>query len=275
MTGKNLFKKVIGTLSMVLATGGVANAAIYDSGGFEGFINNTDLTGQDPVNGPWVKAGTNTSTATVQSTVTKAGVRAVQMNRAANVNGDARWAVVKPLPNVISPIAVDWDMNYTQSAVPAGSFGPFFGAEAYDSLDNGGAGPLLAGSFGVDSKTGELLYQQTVTGFLLPVPGVTVTPGQWNHFRLLANYGTGKYSIYLNGTLEATEPFVDPNVFDFTDAPISTFAAGGDAASLAAAGTAYFDNYVVSAVPEPAIAGFAIVCLSFFSRRTKRQVQSI
>lgn len=246
---------------------GTAHGAIYDSGGFESFVNNQDLTGQDPINGPWQKSGVNTSTATVQSAVTESGNRAVQMVRAANANGDARWAVVKPIANVTTPIAIDWDMNVTQSSVPAGSFGPFFGSEAYDSLDNSPPGVLLAGSFGVDSQTGELLYQQTGTGFLVAVPNVTVPFGQWNHFRLLLDYSNSKYSIYYNGTLEATEPFVDPNIGDFTDAPISTLAAGGDAASLAAGGTAYFDNYVINQVPEPAFMGLGIVSLMFWGRR--------
>jgi hypothetical protein len=254
-------------IAVLLSGGGIAHAAIYDSGGFEGFTNNQDLTGQDPVNGPWVKSGTNTSTATVQSAVTASGTRAVQMVREAALNGDARWAVLKPSANVATPIAIDWDMNVTQSSVPAGSFGPFFGAEGYDSLDNGGGGPLLAGSFGVDSKTGELLYQQSGTGFLVAVPNVTVPFGQWNHFRLLLDYSNATYSIYYNGALEATEPFVDPNIGDFTDAPISTFAAGGDAASLAAGGTAYFDNYTINQVPEPTLVGVGMVSLVFFGRR--------
>jgi hypothetical protein len=254
---------------VMLMTGGVAQAAIYDSGGFESFTNNADLTGQDPVNGPWLKSGTNTSTATVQSAVAL-GNQAVQMNRAANVNGDARWAVVKPQANQFTPIAIDWDMNVSHSNLPAGSFGPFFGAEGYDSLDNGGAGPLLAGSFGVDANTGELLYQQTGTGFLVAVPNVTVPFGQWNHYRLLLDYSNLTYSIYFNGVKEATEPFVDPNINDFTDAPISTLAAGGDAASLAAAGTAYFDNYVISNVPEPTIAGAALMFVAVLGRRSRK-----
>jgi hypothetical protein len=249
---------------LVVLGAGTAHGAIYDSGGFESFTNNQDLTGQDLVNGPWQKSGTNTSTATVQSAVTQSGVRAVQMVRAANVNGDARWAVVKPLANVTSPIAIDWDMNVSQSNVSAGSFGPFFGAEGYDSLDNP---PLLAGSFGVDSKTGELLYQQSGTGFLVAVPNVSVPFGQWNHFRLLLDYSNSTYSIYYNGALEATEPFVDPGIGDFTDAPISTFAAGGDPASLAAGGTAYFDNYVINQVPEPGLFGLGMVSMIFWGRR--------
>lgn len=261
-------------MGLLLSSGALAQASIYDSGGFEAFTNNQDLTGQDPLNGPWQKSGVNTSTATVQSAVTQSGFRAVQMVRAANANGDARWGVVKPIANVTASITVDWDMNVTQSSVPVGSFGPFFGAEGYDSLDNGAAGPLLAGSFGVDAQTGELLYQQSGSGFLVAVSNVTVPFGQWNHYRLSLDYSNSKYSIYYNGALEATEPFVDPNVVDFTDAPISTLAAGGDAGSIAAGGTAYFDNYVINqAVPEPTLVGAGLVCLVFFGRR--RNIASV
>jgi hypothetical protein len=241
----------------------MARAAIYDSGGFEAFTLG-DLSGQDPANGPWQKSGTNSSTGTVQTAVVQSGVKAVQLTRAAAVNGDVRFGVVKPLANVVTPIAIDWDMNVTQSNLPPTSFGPFFGVEGYDALDNP---PLLAGSLGVDATTGEVLYQQTTTGFFLAVPNFTVAFGQWNHYRLLLDYGTGHYSIFVNGSLKATEPFVDPNVFDFTDAPLAGLAAAGDPVSLAAGGSAYYDNYVISQVPEPTLALGAVVGLGFLRRK--------
>jgi hypothetical protein len=248
-----------------LAFGVPADAAIYDSGGFEAFSNG-DLVGQDPANGPWVKAGPAGSTATVQTTVKQAGQKAVQVVRQASSSGDARFAVVKPLANVTTPITIDWDMNYTQSTVPAGSFGPFFGVEAYDGLNNA---PLLAGSLGVDAKTGEVLYQQADTGNFLVVPALTLSPGVWNHFQLQLDYAAETYSIFVIGVFRGSETFVDPGIFDFTDAPLAALAAAGDAASLAAGGTAYFDNYVVNGVPEPTVAWFGSLGL-VLSRRNRR-----
>src|SRR3954462_1023902 len=181
--------------ALALISAGVASAAtIYDSAGFElprfvaGYLN-----GQDPLQGPWQSTGSTASTAVVQTAVKQAGLQAVQLNRAAIASGDVRYAVQKPLVNPTGAVAVDWDMNVTRSSLPATSFGPFMGVEGYDALDNGGAGPLLAGSLGVDATTGEVLYQQTGTGFLLAVPGFTVGFGQWNHYKLLLDYNTNTY----------------------------------------------------------------------------------
>jgi hypothetical protein len=243
-------------------------ATFYDSSGFESplFVPG-DLTGQDPLNGPWQKSGVNASTATVQVAVKQAGLQAVQVNRAANANADARWGVLKPHANVTTPIAIDWAMNVAQSSVPTGSFGPFFGVEAYDSLDN--PSPLLAGSLGVDAKTGEVLFQQSGTGFIEAVPNFTVPFDQWNHYRLLLDYQSGSYSIFVNGALKATEGFVDSGITDFTDAPIATVAAAGDPASLSAAGTAYVDNYVISEVPEPGLAWVGLLSFAFLKRNSR------
>jgi hypothetical protein len=195
--------------------------------------------------------------------VKQAGQKAVQVVRQASASGDVRFAVVKPIANVSSPITVDWDMNYTQSAVPTGSFGPFFGVEVYDGLNNA---PLLAGSLGVDSKTGEVLYQETGDGAFVVTP-LVLAPGTWNHFKISLDYTAKTYSIFVNGNLQATEPFVDPGIADFTDAPMSGLAAGGDAASLAAGGTAYFDNYVLNGVPEPGVAGLGLLGVALSLRR--------
>jgi hypothetical protein len=237
-------------------------APIYDSGGFETLVNG-DLTNQDPA-GPWLQSGNGT--AVVQQLVKQAGQKAVQVTRSAN--NDARWGVVKPVANVAfaSPagITVDWDMNVPLSAVGGGGTGPFFGVEAYDALDNG---PLLAGSLGVNAATGAVVYQRATTGEFVTVPGLALTPG-FNHFKLVLNYVTDTYSAFVNGLPVATEGFVDPGIDDFTDAPIATLAMGGDAASQAATGSGYFDNYAVNtvAVPEPTMAWVGIGCLVLMRR---------
>jgi hypothetical protein len=258
----------VSLLGLVGAVETASAATFYDSSGFESplFVPG-DVTGQDLLNGPWQKSGVNASTATVQVAVKQGGLQAVQVTRAANANADARWGVLKPHANVTTPVAIDWDMNVAQSSVPNGSFGPFFGVEAYDSLDN--PSPLLAGSLGVDAQTGEVLFQQSGTGFIEAVPNFTVPFDQWNHYRMLLDYQSGSYSIFVNGALKATEGFVDSGIADFTDAPIAALAASGDPASLSAAGTAYVDNYVISEVPEPGLAWVGLLGLAFLKRDSR------
>jgi hypothetical protein len=246
--------------------GPAAGDVVYNSGGFEPplFVPG-DLTNQDPLNGPWQKSGINSSTAVVQISNTQSGVQAVQVTRAANANGDARWAVVKPVANAVL-VAVDWDMNVQQSTITSG-FGPFIGVEAYDGLDNP---PALAGSMGVDAATGDVLYQATGSGVLTET-GTTVPFNSWNHYRLLLDYANDKYSVFLNGSLLATQDFVDPGIDDFTDAPIALLAAAGDPISLAAGGTAYVDNYTIQhVVPEPTLA-WVVFSAGIFCRTTARR----
>ncbi len=184
---------------------------------------------------------TGPGTATVQNTVKQAGTQAVQVDRAAY--SDDRWAV---LPGGSLPsgqyIVIEWDMNVTET--PGDKWGPFFGSEAYDS--NGA--PKLLGSLGVDASTGDILYQQEVTGYLVDT-GTDATFGTWGHYKIVLDYVADEYTVYYNGTSLATEGFVDGAIAGFTDADISAFAAAADALSRAALGTAYFDNFVVT--PEP------------------------
>jgi hypothetical protein len=72
--------------------------------------------------------------------------------------------------------------------------------------------------------------------------------------------------------------FVDQNnvvggLNQFSDADIATVAGGGDPASLAATGTAYFDNFLVRegmCIPEPAAALLAAVGIVGLQVRRRR-----
>jgi len=236
---------------LACAAAGVNAATIYDSGGFEPtrFVPGP-LQGQDPLQGPWQVAQLtgSTSTAVVETLVKNGGLQAVQLNRGA-VLGDVRYAVLKPTAAPAAPITVQWDMNVQQSTVPAGSFGPFFGVEMYNSLD-APSGPQLIGSLGVDAVTGELLFQDTGTGFIDVLPA-TVAFNTWHTFKIVADFQVHQYQVYLDNVLQHTEGFVDPGIVNFTDASISALGTGGDAGSQAATGTAYYDNYTLTIVPEP------------------------
>jgi hypothetical protein len=233
--------------------------------------------------GTWLRTRNGTSTARVINTVAASGSQSVQVDRVGG--SDDRWAV--PVSGWPSEryVCIDWDMRVEQSTVPVGSFGPFFGVEAYD--DDAAALGLLA-SFGVDASNGEVLFQEDGTGFIT-APGPTVAFGAWNRFTILLDYVDKDFELYLNMmpvTLPAgTNGFVDeaniPGGLDqFTDANISTFALGGDAGSQAATGRAYFDNFKVvqsptnPCVPEPTSAVLAILGLGQLAalRRKYRRV---
>jgi MYXO-CTERM domain-containing protein len=246
-----------------------AAQAQYDSGGFEpprfltDLEGSPELSGQDP-QGPWLK-DSGAGSAIIQTAVKQSGTQAVQFTRPANINGDTRYAVPRTTPLAGAPgtiVRVNWDMNVSLS--PTAPFGPFFGAESYDATTP--AIPRLIGSLGVDSHTGELLYQDA-DGILTPT-GDVVPFGQWNHYTLELNYDTKQYTGFLNGAAVVTSPFIDPGITGFTDAPISALAS--DAASLATAtGTAYFDNYSITVVPEPA--GLALVGLGSLALIRRRR----
>lgn len=238
------------------------------TGQLEGQINPPG-EGQVIPPGQWLRTmGSGGSTAVVQSAVfhPAAGNQAVRVDRAAN--NDARWAVpvnhlgYPDYPNPFPPepaqpcICVSWDMLVEQTFGPDGTFGPFFGVEAYDddAIQVG-----LLGSLGVDATTGDVLYQDTGTGFLTET-GRVVGFGQWNHYQIKLDYSTKEYSFFVNFAMLGSTGFVDePNVPGglnrFTDADIATFAAAGDPDSLALTGTAYFDNFLVREgacpIPEP------------------------
>jgi hypothetical protein len=212
--------------------------------------------------GTWLRTKNGSSKATVINTLAApgGGAQSVKVERVAN--SDDRWAV--PVSGWPSEryVCIDWDMRVEQTSLPVGSFGPFFGVEAYD--DDAMALGLLA-SFGVDASNGEVLYQVEGSGVLV-APGPTVAFGAWNRYTILLDYVDHDFELYLNMMPVAlpagTNGFVDHlnipgGLNEFTDANISTFAAAGDALSQAAAGTAYFDNFSViqsatnPCIPEP------------------------
>jgi hypothetical protein len=236
-----------------------AASVIVDSVGFESptFVNG-DLK---PQNG-WNKTsealgpGAGTSTATVESSFAFSGSRAVQVTRGTNSND--WWAVQKGGFPTQRYVTVDWDMAVNQTFTTG--LGPFFGINAFDYQANGTGNPApgvgVLGTLGVDAATGEVLYQAADSGYLTPAtfgnnnPAV-VNFGAWNHFRIVFDFTSHQYDIFLGGVqLNSAIGFVDQNntnggLQDFTDADIAALAGNLDSVSLAATGTAYFDNFVV------------------------------
>ncbi|RIK73818.1 MAG: hypothetical protein DCC67_17405 [Planctomycetota bacterium] len=269
----------VAAVAIAGSTAAVAAPVIVDSHGFEvpwfttTFNGTGQLEGQTPAtfNGTWLRTkGPGASTATVQTTVVNAGVQAVEVNRAAG--SDDRWGVpVSGYPSGDN-VCIEWDMRVEQTIGAAGTFGPFFGVEAYD--DDAATIGLLA-SLGVDASTGDVLYQAPDTGFFTET-GTVVNFGQWNNFMIDLDFATKTASYYFNSTLLGAFGFVDENnipggLNEFTDANISALAAAGDPASLALTGKAFYDNFLVSdgvCIPEPTAALSAAVALAaLFVRR--------
>jgi hypothetical protein len=205
--------------------------------GFDTYANGA-LAGQSG----WVADGAGSSSAEVQTAISLSSSKAVKVTRAANTNGDQRWATPVSGYPTQRFITVDWDMRVTQTTPVA--YGPFFGVDTYDA--NPSSTPCVLGSLGVDATTGDVLYQEQNTG-VIRESGQFVSFDTWNHFRIILDFGTDTYNGYVNGNLAVSTGFVDGghNLNDFTDADIATFAAAGDTQSLAMPGIAYFDNFVI------------------------------
>jgi hypothetical protein len=244
---------------MLLATlPAAASITVLDTQGFEAPLFSTtfdpltagsyagQLEGQ-PISPPeetWQQSGPNASTATVQSAIVQSGLQAVRVDYG---GADTRWGVpLSGLPFTPTDlITISWDMRVEGPAGdPMSDFGPFFGVEAYA---NPLGGNTLLGSFGVDATTGELLYQETTTGFFV-APGPTVFFGEWNAFKIVLDYAVQAYNVFLNNALVVGGiGFVDGSFATFSDADISALSAGTPGLE----GTAYFDNFLITAdVPE-------------------------
>ena len=225
-----------------------AALTLFDSGGFEPpRYSPGPLRGQDVAMGPWLK-DPGEGPAAVQTESVFGGAQAVRLTRPASVNGDTRYAVLKPFTPVadLDVLRISWDMNVTLNQQPGVPFGPFMGVEAYDSI---GFTPLLIGSLGVDATTGDVLYQDGTTGVLTET-GYRVTPGQWNHFTLEVDYAADTYTVFVDGEALASTGFVNDAAVAFSDAPLAALAASGDSVATAV-GTAHYDNYRIEVYTEP------------------------
>jgi len=234
--------RLIATLaaSCITVTQSLA-ATIYDSAGFESprFVASQPVDGQDPSPvgpGPW-QQDNGASTAIVSSANPIEGAQSLLVTRTNTANGNTRWGVVKSIaPGAFTNVVeILFDMRVTYAAQ---GYGPLFGIEAYDASAES---PKLIGSLFLDASTGELICHETGTA-RHRATGQFLARNVHHHFKLAINFTTKTCAIYANGNLLHTEPFVDATVAAFTDAPITTLAAG----SPNETGTAYFDNYRIN-----------------------------
>jgi hypothetical protein len=290
----------IASVLTVSAATGVAQNTIIDGGGFEppaysaagvGTLEGQLAQAGIPIGpSPWLRQvnPTNFSLGIVQNGIVGTGSQAVQLTR--SNSEDTRWGVSPGLGFPDFPcVVIDWDM-YVQNSNGGASFGPFFGVEAYDT-DGAGSGIGRLGMLGVDATTGEVLYSNAADGLVGTPASDVVNFNEWNHFRIILDYAFDRYNIEVNNVpLAMNIGFEGGTGLDqFTDAPLASLAAAGDPGSLAMAGTAFFDNYLVrqypnkaaippaDLIPEPAsigMAGLAFAALSAVgrSRKTRKQL---
>jgi hypothetical protein len=196
------------------------------------------------------------------------GSQAVQVNKVAN--SDDFWGVPVDGYPALQYICIDWDMKVLQTSGPSGTFGPFFGVDAYDDEAN----PVARlGTLGVDSSTGDVVYIDQ-DGFVQE-SAFDAAFGAWNSYRMILDYGNDETSLFFNGNFIATFDFVDgevPGLDEFTDANIAAFALGFDSVSQALTGTAFFDNFTIvetseNKIPEPSTALLLAIGLAAGMRR--------
>lgn len=261
----------------IAATASAGSFTIIDGEGFESPAYDTTFLGSGQLEGQfastnegfgseqWVQSPVGgTSTAVVQDSVFNTGSQAVRVDRASG--SDDRWAVeVSGFPAPERPlVCIEWDMRVEEAtATPDGSFGPFFGIESYDNE----VSLLRLGTLGVDAATGDVLGIDRAAGFF--ETGATVAFGEWNSFRIVLDYRDDTYYGFLNNSLLFQTDFEFVGGDQFSEADIAAIGAGGDPGSIAAVGTAYFDNYNVfetddfSKIPEPASAMLLALTTSF------------
>lgn len=245
----------------VIDVGGFEAASGYSTGGLVGQVAAASLP-----NGTFETIGSGDTTATVQDTVFApgGGTQAVELTTggfsSAFGSGDFFAIFLDPADRPTTPIVVvEWDMlvdpvvpNVTDPDPGVPDFGPIFGVNPFD--ESGGAVSQL-GSLVVDASTGEVLFQTTGTGFLSTINdgmGGTVTVSGWNTYSIILDFVAETYTYTLNGVALGTESFIDvPVSGQLSDASLVALPGGSNAGSYTQGGTAYFDNYTITAVPEP------------------------
>lgn len=250
---------VTGFALLSLTAAAPASAIVlYDSEGFEDpTFAQSDLEGQDPTDGPWATTTSQqNSTAVVTDEQSFGGDQSVRVTRA--VGEDQWWLVEKPTKMAGEPLStavVEWRMMVPSSAgTPGTHFGPFFGIEVVGFDSNGDLYSLARG--GADATTSDVLYDGWNAGGFAET-GDTFSFGQWHHYELVVDFSLGSFDLYFDGSHAATDDFMklplaggaadsSASITHFNEAAIATLFAGHDIG-----GTAYFDDYNITLVPEP------------------------
>jgi hypothetical protein len=215
------------------------------------------------------EVGANTAASTVASArviTTAEGPnfspqQSVQVTR---TSGDGEWAPLLNYNATGTTVKVTWAMDLASFATGSGFYGPFFGIDSY-------SGPLTRlGGAGIDASTGEFLFEDPSAGGGININGPDTHIGLgWHQWEIDYNFGSQTYSVSVDGTTEVSSvAFLTPASTTFSDADIATLPASLTFTNDV--GTAYFDDYAVSAVPEPISVGAGLLgVLGCIMRRRK------
>jgi hypothetical protein len=249
--------------AIFMANASVAPAAqvLYNSNGFEasaGYVANLPLTGQPAAATPanqWTQASqglTNPGYPAAEVITYAPPNQTQQLVGVADNNIGASdygyWypqANLPPLGTAFTPSSGNGtnfiNVAWTEAWLAGATGNPFFGIAVQN-------GPNIVALGGVDATTGAAVDENPTSTNELGSAFFQGTAGTYYNFNLLLNYTAQTYTFSVNGTPIDTQPFVNAAT-QFTDADITTYVLGTTGAN----GDGYFDNYIVTAVPEPGI----------------------
>ncbi len=284
---------LLGGLAIGLFAAAGHATVIYDSGGFEsgagyalGSIQNQPASSPTwSIGGPYSNNGTTgVSSVVVENTnvAPGGGSQAVQFTRAIT-DGDT---YVEPFtyapPNTPYTVSAQRyvDISWSMKVSSVATNDPFFGVYAFN-----GNNPLAFGGVAVDNGTGYVISSGN-GGFY--TPAYTAPLDQWNNFILQLDYNPSNTAVqtetlFVNGVATSSGSFTTTGQTQYTDGDLTSVDGTYDSSNIeiASSGTAYFDNYQVTAtntaVPEPT-AGTIFLMGSFVAvlkRRRSRDMSEI
>jgi sulfur carrier protein ThiS len=258
-----IFGACVACAGFVLADQARASVTLFDSHGFEssaGYVaGNASLTGQPAsaaANQKWVQLGPSTPLANPPYpfagviSITPSGLLGSQLVGVADTNIAATdfgyWSpATYQSPNTaFTPgssgptdnVVVAWTEAYN----PGATQNPFFGIQVF----NGAASIALVG---IDATNNLMVIQNPSGTSELGADHILFAPSTYYNFSMDLDYAHQTYAVSVNGNVIDSESFASAAT-QFTDADILTYVLGDSTAN----GSGYFDNYLVTAVPEPA-----------------------
>lgn len=240
----------------VMALAGSASAAVVYSTGFEGPAFSTG--GIDGQNG-WFVDSPNTSFFTVSNAQARSGTQAARLV-ASTTGANSGWAWwdplnVDPLGSGSPVVQISWSQLITSPQGGTASSGGF-GIDIFDDS------VAFMGRVQTSGATGQLLVEAGTLGFFNT--GVVLNDNTWYDLRIVMDFTTATYDVYVGNTLAASAfPFTPgTGVIGDVDLRKNQQAAAFD--------SAYFDNLRIETfVPAPS-AALALGGLGLMGLRRRR-----
>jgi hypothetical protein len=241
----------------------------------------------------------------IQGSVVNSGAQALQVTRNNPSTGAQRYFYGQDTLDVtgvsLTRVTLAFTMRVDQPT-STGTDGPFFGVEAKGFItgDINAGTPYRLGALGVNAGTRELIvfgrdgFQQGNPSAFEPkqfaiddpaqsgIQPLLVNYGQWYSFELIVDYSDQSLDVRfgpvggpladlssINKDIRWAEAFGISNVTRFGDADI--IGSGLETAGVpeASGGTAYFDDFSVTAVPEPTVMALLAGATGLLLRRRR------